>query len=436
MGAPASPFGLAYGIGQAFSGIPTVMNQRANEDLALQMNKMKVAQMMRQEKERSDVEASLANIKPEMVASITNPNPQLPSSPATPEDQAALQARGLPLNIPNAPTQEQSAALQNPMSIAKSLKVYTTPYQKASYTYNAQADYLEKMGQFEPAMRLRQLAMQTGDLHHGHALAGMATSILGGSPDKATEFARSVGLNITKIKQDPNLSDIYHVTSQGPDGLVETLVSKDDLVNATDPSKAIAQMGMNLRSQASLRDRLNRFNATQKSLEEYRSAQLKDRRRRTDLLESNSKFKNGASPAQVQTMLARKANLLAIAAENGEELSDAAAENQAWLFLKSSATAKNVPLDVAQKTLLRVEKNHYGQRPEPTDPDYAEWKQAHDKVVAAMDPPSKPITGVRTPKPGPVDKTDREKAAAAIAAAPARAEEIKAKYREITGKDY
>ncbi len=468
MGAPASPFGLAYGIGQGFSGIPTVMNQRANEDLMLQMEKMKLMESQRQMAQRQALDESAQSVKPEttQAASLSPENlgqglnmspggvPGLsqdassftmggmPGQPGqAPGAPLTVQQKGLNLpgadGVPLAPNADQMASLKAPLKTEARAKVYTTPYQQAAYRYNAMADYLDKNGQAEPAMKLRQMGLQAGDMHRQTTISMAARSASLGDYASAMKGLDSLGMGFTAMYKSPDDPSATRIESVQNGKTMYTDLPQNFLgAMIEDPAKATqsnamftwrvkSEEGKNARAQASVAERAG-----------YHAAMTKNSMDRNDIMRQNATYKAIAPPATVATVMARKANLLAVAQQNGEDLSPDAAENQAWVESKSSATAKNVPLDVAQKTLLRIEKNHYGQRPEPTDPDYAEWKQAHDKVVAAMDPPSKPITGVRTPKPGPVDKTDREKAAAAIAAAPARAEEIKAKYREITGKDY
>jgi len=204
---PASPFGLAYGLGVAANAIPTQMNERANMDLQMRVRQLQLAQMQRQEEEQNAIRDAALNIRPEteVVASLSQENaPQgLNMLPASPEVQAS--ARGLnlpaPRAIPNAPTDQQMASIQKPLSVTQRAKVYSSPYQAAAHRLGAMSDYLFKQGMVEPAMRLQQQASQANQMHIEKTGQDAAKLLSMGSKD-AIPLLKALGVNAVDVGKD------------------------------------------------------------------------------------------------------------------------------------------------------------------------------------------------------------------------------------------
>ncbi len=242
---PASPFGLAYGLGAGIAGGQQQMQLRQQQatQLALQNAQLQQAQFqMAQQKAMN--EALAAPVAPEMTPN-TSLQGNLPSSPMAPDTQASASALGLPSasSVPNAPSASQMASVQGPQDTSLTKPVqYTTPYQKQAYELAQRAQMLQSKGFGLSALELQKQSMQYAQLHHDTALRMAGQAIGGGAPESAIPYLRSVGFDVNNISEDPNNPDNLMVTrDNGEVGSVPRTAAQ--LIGA-DPSKAAEVMSM------------------------------------------------------------------------------------------------------------------------------------------------------------------------------------------------
>lgn len=381
---PTSPFGLAYGLGAGLSAIPTVMNQRANEQMAMQMKQLQFQQMQRQQAEAQATQQASMQVKPEMeqVAGLTpqNMNPTLGTAPASPDAQQAMNGLGLPGGIPNAPTSAQMAQVQGPLQTTARQKIYTTPHQAASYRYGAMSNYLFNQGFPDAAIRLQQLSSHEDQQHRDLTTSNAGTAAMGGAFGESLKMLRSIGINFDdmgKSPDDPNAIRIYS-TQNGQKSYADIPYKYIGAI-IKEPAKAGQIFGTmdwhvqnsqeaTKRAQLGIASRENIAGSQIASRENISGAQIKSRE---DMAAIRASMPGGYAGRSVPADLQKVAALKDSIKQLNPDISDAEATAQAWYRIAPGIDARGKVGDTVRLRSLQQEQKQYlnpmGQAPSRDD---------------------------------------------------------------------
>jgi len=374
---PASPFGLAYGLGAGMAIAPQVMQQRQAAQNQLAMQGLQQQLLQHQVSQQQAEDQAFSQPVPPQMQTTTQTQPGFESAAAANQTLGGLTGPGGENLQLAAPTQTTQTAVKP-----------TTPYQDLAYRQSVYADRLDKLGMGQSAMAARQRASQYWQMHSDMARGMAVQNMLRGDWGSAVNTLNSAGFPAQSAGKvsTPN-GEMFYI--KDPSGQT-TLMSREDLsAVAADPTKVADIIGKQEQYKdlygwrvaaadraAQSRENVANIGAVQKGL---------DRQNKLDIAQLNINNRSSratSTPAQIQAVIARKKNLMQL----DPSLTDAEAEDQAWKFVKSSASQKNIPLTVARETVNRIEKANYGQPPDPSSQQYADWKQAHDIVMGAMRP--------------------------------------------------
>lgn len=399
-----SPFGLAYGIGAGLSGVPGAIQQGKEAAINLSMKNMQLEQLRKQmQDEQTTRDVMSQPFTPPPNQTIQSADQEMPMAESAPGVTAPAyqQEAGGPQNtsIPQSMTTP---------GVTRTITPFSTPQQKIAAEYRQKAQELKSKGMWRSGMELENQAQAFDTAHNKAAREGLDKAVKTGNEDAAVNFLHGMGaVNSIGIKKTEDGGAI--ITSKDPDGGTHDVYLDSDeytgLVSGKDPAEIWKQAQGRYIKERQIQSKEAEGQATRESRERmwgskideqkaYHAAMAANYGDRTRMMGQNASNRTKATPATLQVVEARAKNLMEIARQNGEELDPSVAEDQAWQWQKTSATAKDIPLTVARETVKRIESGNNGRQPKPSSPQYEEWKMAHDKVVEAMGKPTaKPAPG-------------------------------------------
>ena len=425
---PASPFGLAYGLGAGMAIAPQVMQQRqaAQNQLAMQGLQQQLMQHQVAQQQAED-QAFSQPVAPQM------------DQPTTQQSMQAVLGTPAPMGpggIPMAPGTVQGGPSPTlAQATAPTKHQYTTPYEKMAYEMGQRADKLASMGFGRSAMALQQQAAQFNQLHTDTLRGRAVQGIIGGQFDQAKRDLASLGMNVANIQKIPAqqtadgyIPEAYVMTDANGNNTVAT--SGDLAAISADPKQVGALMEKQHQYDAMYGRYIGaatiRANTEQKKIDASTQQKELDRQNRIELANIRASMPSGLRGGATT---ADERKVQALVRDTG------ITPEEAWNRIKPDISARGQITDKDRLHALTGRNANIwktiGGAPSPGDPEYQEYMDNQKTINDLMK------GGKKTPTPaGPDVTSERAMADAAIKANPNAADRIKQAFKTRTGQDY
>lgn len=404
----ASPFGIAYGIGAGLSGVPGAIMQGQERAQQMSLKNLQLQDLQRKMQE----EQAFNQVMSEQVA------PPMVQAPVM---------EGMPRAM-TAPDQayEPAGTMQVPTGrTAPKEYEFGSQYEQQAYELSQRAERLRQMGLGRTAMKLQEEATKYGSLHQEFLGQDAASSILRGGSDAPAKLAKLGWQGVTRVGRDGDMFFIEEengkFTTMDYGDLAALAAGKANLSSTLQRIQASENQARSreFTAKETSRRAAEKAKADALALEQRLAASRDIARIRASA--QGQTFSGTKTPAKIATWnfaegLIRRENPNASEAEilqltGKHPLVSAAAAS-------SDKTDRNIAakmIDVIRKTAVVT----------PGSPEEAELKRLQEIALP-------PVYGRKK-----VDiKTERAKAAFAIAQNPANAAKIKEMFKTRTGEAY
>lgn len=415
----ASPFGIAYGIGAGLSGVPGAIMKGQDQAQQMSLKNLQLQDLQRKmQEEQAFNQVMSEKIAPPMVqAPVMEEMPRAMTAP----DQAYEPAGTM--QVPTGRTAPQQYE-------------FGSQYEQQAYELSQRAERLRQMGLGRTAMKLQEEAMKYGSLHQESLGQDAASSIIYRPADAPAKLAKLGWPGVKRVGRD---GDMFFIEEEN--GKFTTMDYNDlaalsaGKANLSSTLQRIQASDNQARSREFAAKEASRRAADNAKAAMARAEAAGQFRLEAERIKATRPVRGSGDEKDkwVQRVEYRAKELVRAAADRGEVLSPGAAMDQAFELIPppGAGAAIRRGLTPAQELADIRKELLYMPADDPRRP------ALEARVAEIRSSGRTPETVIPKPKPPKVDiKTERAKAAFAIAQNPANAAKIKEMFKSRTGEAY